>query len=80
MLADLSIKIDGQRTLWLMEIARQTFEDHRLEDLESDHGLFLILEDVREKRFQILAKAASVGAGRRMLELVSSTMQPPQAA
>lgn len=63
-----------------MEIGRKTFEDHRLEDLESDSGLFLILEDARENRFQILAKAASVGAGRSMLELFASTMRPARAA
>jgi hypothetical protein len=71
---DLSIRIDSQRTLWLMEIARKTFEDHRLEDLESDSGLFLILEDSRENRFQVLAKAASFNAGRSMLELFASSM------
>ncbi|MGQ3016332.1 hypothetical protein [Phenylobacterium sp.] len=71
---DLFVRIDSQRTLWLMEIARQTFEDQRLEDLESDGGLFLILEDSRENRFQVLAKAASHSAGRAMLELCSSSM------
>jgi hypothetical protein len=71
---DLSVRIDSQRTLWLMEIARRTFEDQRLEDLESDSGLFLILEDTRENRFQVLAKAASFGAGRSMLELVAGNM------
>jgi hypothetical protein len=72
---DLSVRIDSQRTLWLMEIARQTFEDQRLEDLESDSGLFLILEDNREKRFQVLAKAASFGAGRDMLELFATNVR-----
>jgi hypothetical protein len=71
---DLSVQIDGQRTLWLMEIARRTFEDQRLEDLESDSGLFLILEDSRENRFQVLAKAASFNAGRSMLELFARNM------
>lgn len=72
---DLSIRIDSQKTLWLMEIARKTFEDQRLEDLESDSGLFLILEDSRENRFQILAKAASFSAGCSMLELFASNMR-----
>lgn len=71
---DLSIRIDNQRTLWLMEISRRTFEDQRLDDLESDSGLFLILEDRNENRFQVLAKAASVGAGRSMLQLVAASV------
>ena len=52
-----------------MEISRHTFEDQRLDDLESDSGIFLILEDLKENRFQVLAKAASVAAGRSMLDL-----------
>ena len=70
---DLFIRIDAQRTLWLMEISRQTFEDQRLDDLESDGGLFLILEDDQHNRFQVLAKAASVGAGRSLLELFAAS-------
>ena len=77
---DLSIRIDSQRTLWLMEIARATFEDQGLEDLESDGGLFLILEDLNTNRFQVLAKAASVHAGRSMLELFASTLKQNRAA
>jgi hypothetical protein len=71
---DLSIRIDSRRTLWLMEISRSTFESQRLEDLESDAGLFLILEDSIDNRFQVLAKAASVSAGRSMLQLLASSI------
>lgn len=73
MLADYSVEIDSDRKLWLMEISRQTFEDHRLADLESDHGLFIILEDGR--RMEILAKAASPAAGLSMLSLVAEGMR-----
>lgn len=71
---DFSIQIDSQRTLWLMEISRSTFEDQRLGDLESDSGLFLILEDAKGDRFEVLAKAASAQAGRSMLDLFASSM------
>lgn len=71
---DLSVKIDNQRTLWLMEIAKQTFEDQGIEDLESDNGLFLILENEQENQFQILAKAASFSAGQSMLNLFATTL------
>jgi hypothetical protein len=57
-----------------MEISRSTFESQRLEDLESDAGLFLILEDSTDNRFQVLAKAASVSAGRSMLQLLASSI------
>ena len=73
MLADYSVQIDSERKLWLMEISRQTFDDHRVEDLESDHGLFLILEQGRS--MEILAKAASPSAGRSMLSLFASQMK-----
>ena len=72
MLADYSVRIDAERKLWLMEISRKTFEDHRVADLESDHGLFLILESGR--KMEILAKAASPSAGRSMLSLFAAQL------
>ena len=72
MLADYSVRIDDERKLWLMEISRKTFEDHRVADLESDNGLFLILESGRN--MEILAKAASPSAGRSMLSLFAAQL------
>lgn len=74
MLADYGVQIDSERKLWLMEISRQTFDDHRVADLESDNGLFLILEQGRS--MEILAKAASPAAGRSMLSLFAAQMKP----
>lgn len=74
MLADYGVQIDSERKLWLMEISRQTFDDHRVADLESDNGLFLILEHGRS--MEILAKAASPAAGRSMLSLFAAQMKP----
>ncbi len=61
---DLSIRLDNCRTLWLTEISRKTFEDQDLDQLESDGGLFVVLEDHSEGRFEVLAKAASIWAGQ----------------
>lgn len=59
-----------------MEVARETFEDQGLHDLESDGGLFVILEDLCEDRFDILAKAASFKAGLELLELFTTIHGP----
>jgi len=69
---DLSIRLDSRRTLWLTEISRQTFEDQDLDQLESDGGLFVVLEDDSEGRFEVLAKAASIWAGQQLLALFAS--------
>lgn len=69
---DHCIRIDEERRLWLMEISRQTFEDQAVDDLESDDGLFLVLESGRQ--LEILAKAASFAAGQAMMTLFSSRM------
>jgi hypothetical protein len=66
---DLSVPIDNHRTLWLTEISRATFEDQALAELGGDGGLFLVLEDCAEGRFDVLAKAASVFAGQALLEM-----------
>jgi len=70
---DLSIRLDNCRTLWLTEISRETFEDQDLDQLESDGGLFVVLEDHSEGRFEVLAKAASFWAGQQLLALLASS-------
>lgn len=69
---DLSVRVDNHRTLWLTEISRETFEDQDLDQLESDGGLFVVLEDRVEGRFDVLAKAASGCSGEALLELFAS--------
>ena len=66
---DLSIAIDNQRTLWLTEISRSTYEDQALDDLGGDGGVFVVLEDEAEGTFEVLAKAASIWAGESLLHL-----------
>jgi hypothetical protein len=68
--------LDNSRTLWLMEISKQTFEDQAPCDLDDDGGLFVILEDESESRFDILAKAASFSAGQALLNLFTSFLGP----
>jgi hypothetical protein len=71
---DLSVQIDNHRTLWLTEISRSTYEDQGLDALGSDCGLFLVLEDENEARFDVLAKAPSPSAGEALLELVAQSL------
>jgi hypothetical protein len=71
---DLSVNIDNCRTLWLTEISRFTFRDQGLESLESDGGLFVVLEDTSSGAFDILAKAASPATGARLLTLFANLL------
>jgi hypothetical protein len=72
---DLSVALDNHRTLWLTEISRVTFEDQALDDVGGDGGLFVVLEDTAEGKFEILAKASSVWAGEALLDLVAAAME-----
>jgi hypothetical protein len=68
---DLSVPLDNYRTLWLTEISRATFDDQALDDLGSDGGVFVVLEDSADGKFEVLAKAASKWAGESLLELLA---------
>ena len=72
---DLSVAIDNHKTLWLTEISRVTFEDQALDHLGSDGGVFVVLEDVAEGTFEVLAKAASVWAGESLLNIIANTLR-----
>jgi hypothetical protein len=76
---DLSIPLDNHRTLWLTEISRATFDDQALDDLGSDGGVFVVLEDSAEGKFEVLAKAASIWAGEALLTLFAHRLhdRPP---
>ncbi|WP_398473170.1 hypothetical protein [Tardiphaga sp.] len=74
---DLSIAIDNQKTLWLTEISRATFDDQALDDLGGDGGVFVVLEDVSEGTFEVLAKAASIWAGESLLNIIASSLKRP---
>ncbi len=71
---DLSVELDANRTLWLTEISRTTFQDQGLSDLESDDGLFIVLEDIGRGSFDILAKVASAHTGAILLNLFAGKM------
>jgi hypothetical protein len=71
---DLSIVLDNHRTLWLTEISRTTFEDQAIDELGGDGGVFVVLEDCAEGRFEVLAKAASMWAGEALLELLAQSL------
>lgn len=65
-----SLQLDDNRTLWLTEISRQTFDEQALSDLGGDGGLFVVLEDLMAGTFDVLAKVASQGAGRNLMALL----------
>jgi hypothetical protein len=71
---DLSVPLDNHRTLWLTEISRVTFEDQALDDLGGDCGVFVVLEDSAEGKFEVLAKAASIWAGEALLDLFARAL------
>lgn len=73
---DLSVRVDATRTLWLTEISRRTFCEQALESLESDDGLFVVLEDTSRGAFEILAKAASPATGAQLLDLLARALRP----
>jgi hypothetical protein len=62
--------------LWLTEISRATFEDQALDELGGDGGVFIVLEDVTEGKFEVLAKATSVWAGEALLDLFARSLPP----
>jgi len=71
---DLSVVLDNHRTLWLTEISRTTFEDQAIEDVGGDGGVFVVLEDTAEGKFEVLAKAVSMWAGEALLELMAKSL------
>jgi hypothetical protein len=71
-----SLKLDENRTLWLTEISRHAFEEQDLSELESDSGLFVVLEDVLAGSFDVLAKVASQTAGQALIRLLSRSARP----
>jgi hypothetical protein len=74
---DLSISLDNHRTLWLTEISRATYEDQAIDELGGDGGVFVVLEDTQEGKFEVLAKAASMWAGEALLDLFARSLKKP---
>jgi hypothetical protein len=71
---ELSVSLDNHRTLWLTEISRATFDDQALDDLGGDGGVFVVLEDRAEQKFEVLAKASSIWAGEILLDLFARAL------
>ena len=71
---DLSIVLDNHRTLWLTEISRATYDDQAIDEVGGDGGVFVVLEDTSEGKFEVLAKAVSMWAGESLLSLFARVM------
>lgn len=76
---EFSVQIDDHRNLLLTEISRRTFVEQSLGELESDYGLFVVLEDTVAGTFNVLAKVASAAAGRHMIEMFTRASAAPRA-
>jgi hypothetical protein len=74
---DLSVAIDNHRTLWLTEISRFTYDDQAIDELGGDGGVFVVLENEAEGKFEVLAKAASIWAGEALLNLYALSLKRP---
>lgn len=74
---EFSVRLDDHRNLLLTEISRRTFEEQALFDLDSDYGLFVVLEDTIAGTFDILAKAASMSAGRMLIQMMTRAGRGP---
>jgi hypothetical protein len=74
---DLSVAVDNHKTLWLTEISRVTYDDQALDELGGDGGVFVVLEDVTEGTFEVLAKATSIWAGESLLNIIANTLRKP---
>lgn len=73
---DFSIRIDSSRTIWLTEISRRTFEEQGLSELESDDGLFVVVENEDAGTFDVLAKVASQCAGMELIKMLTQIHRP----
>jgi hypothetical protein len=73
----ISLSLDNHRTLWLTEISRATYDDQALDELGGDGGVFVVLEDTAEGKFEVLAKAASTWAGEALLDLFARSLKKP---
>jgi hypothetical protein len=72
---DLSVPLDNHRTLWVTEISRAAFDDQALDDLGGDGGVFVVLEDCSNGKFEVLAKAASKWAGESLLNIFAESIR-----
>jgi hypothetical protein len=75
---EFSVSLDDRRNLLLTEISRRTFEEQALLQLDSDCGLFVVLEDTVAGTFDVLAKAASIAAGQSLIEMITRAARPPR--
>lgn len=70
----ISIPLDNQRTLWLTEISRSTFDDQAIDDVGGDCGMFVVLENSAQGTFEVLAKAVSKWSGEVLLDVLARSM------
>lgn len=67
----LYLPVGNHHRVWLREISDSTFADQQLEDLGSDFGLFIAIENLLDGTMAILAKAPDFDRGRALMTLVA---------
>lgn len=67
----LYLPVGNNHRVWLREISEATFSDQRLEDLGSDFGLFVAIENLADGTLSVIGKAPDVDRGRALMSLVA---------
>jgi hypothetical protein len=63
--------VGNDHRVWLREISEATFSDQQLEDLGSDFGLFVAIENLSDGTLSVIAKAPDFDRGRALMALVA---------
>jgi hypothetical protein len=63
--------VGNDHRVWLREISDVTFDDQQLDDLGSDFGLFIAIENLTEGTLSVIAKAPDFDRGRALMALVA---------
>ncbi len=66
------VPVGTTHRVWLREISEELLIEQGLEDLGSDFGLFVAVEDMRDGTMQVLCKAADELRGSALVNLIAA--------
>jgi hypothetical protein len=67
----LYLPVGNHHRVWLREISEATFSDQQLEDLGSDYGLFVAIENLTDGTLSVIGKAPDFDRGQTLMNLVA---------
>jgi len=67
----LYLPVGNNHRVWLREISEATFSDQQLDDLGSDFGLFIAIENLADGTLSVIGKAPDFDRGRALMSLVA---------